>query len=102
MSSTNKFNFEIYYKINKLISQYHSNENINKTDMIILLYDDGEIVETKGGKFFLQRSLYTKKPSLGNISFSMPCKLRNNSYSVLPSFEIAELIRNHMKVLPPT
>ena len=100
MSSTNKFNFEIYYKINKLISQYHSNENIRKTDTIILLYDDGEIVETKGGKYFLQRSLFTRQPSLDNITFRMPCKYKNNSYSILPSLEIAELIRNHMKVLP--
>jgi hypothetical protein len=100
MSSTNKFNFEIYYKINKLINEYHSDENINKTETIILLYNDGEIVETKGGKYFLQRTLYTKKSSLNNITFKMPCKYKNNSYSVLPSLEVAELIRNHMKVLP--
>ena len=98
MSSLTKLHFEINYKINKLINQYHNKDNINK-DKTILLYNDGEIVETEGKDKFLKRSMYTVYPSLDNKHFKMPIEQGEYSFAILPSVEIAELIRSHMKML---
>jgi len=99
-SSKKKMDFEIYYKINNLIREHHNNNNAIKKDKTILLYNDGEIVETMGGEKFLKRTMYTKCTSLENVTFKMPIEHGKYSFSILPSIEIAELIRNHMKALP--
>ena len=99
MSYLKETNFDILLKINSLINEHH-NINISKLDSkIILLYNDGEIGETMGGDKFLQRSIFTKFNSLSNVNFKMPIVHGKYSFAVLPSIEIAQLIRNHMKLI---
>lgn len=100
MSSTKRLKFEILYKINKLVDEYHDENIIKKNNsQITLLYNDGEIVETKGGDKFFKRTMFTKYPKLNNVNFKMPIEHGRFSYCILPSIEIGELIRSHMKML---
>ena len=61
-----KTKLEIYGKISEMIRKYHNKDLVkpNKSpneNKITLLYNDGEIIDTKGGWAFMQRSMFTKE-----------------------------------------
>ena len=84
-----------------LIQKYHNpdlvkpNESPNGNRQI-LLFNDGEIVDTKGGSAFLQRSFFTIENKL-NVNYKMPVKHGDYSFAILPSEEIARKIRDTLK-----
>ena len=90
--------------IQALLKQHHTpslvNPNVSpNSNRQILLFNDGEICNTKGGWAFMNRTIFSMKPKLDNVDVSMPIIYGNNSYAILPSLEIALEIREKMKCL---
>jgi len=85
----------------ELLDKYHDptlvkpNESPNGNRQI-LLFNDGEIVDTKGGSAFLKRSFFSIENTLG-VNYKMPIPHGNYSFAILPSEEIARKIRDTLK-----
>ena len=62
-----------------------------------LVYNDGEIVTTKGGNAFLHRSFFTQVPKLNNVNIQMPVKHGIYSFAIVANLEIAKMIRSNME-----
>ena len=89
--------------ISALITEHHNPGLVDTTkapndNTQILLFNDGEICTTKGGNQFMSRTLFTKDYPLKNVNIPMPIKMVNNgsSYAILPSYEVAQSIRDEM------
>ena len=101
--------------MNQYIFKYHNPNLVDTTkspnaNTQILLFNDGEIIETKGGKSFLQHKFFVYseyKPTYieyssiyknnKKIDIKMPCNYINGmSYAILPSYDIAKRIRELM------
>lgn len=89
--------------ISDLITEHHKPGLVddNKApngNIQILLFNDGKICTTKGGSAFMRRTLFTKDYPLKNVNIPMPIEMVNNgsSYAILPSYEIAQSIRDEM------
>ena len=87
-------------EIKNLIKIHHNPKlvDVNKApnaNIQTLLFNDGEIMSTKGGDAFLKRSFFSVKPPL-NFSIEMPTKYGNYTYSIIKNEEIAIKIRNMM------
>jgi hypothetical protein len=88
--------------IQDLIKQHHNQNLLIPTESpngnrITLLWNDGEVTETKGGWAFMQRSQFTMRNPIPNINITMPKTLRNNtSYMMVKDLETADKIRNEM------
>ena len=86
--------------INQMITQHHNPNLVDKDiapngNIQILLFNDGEIMSTKGGSAFLQRSLFSVKPSI-DTNITMPQKHGDYSFAIIPNEEIANMIRTKM------
>lgn len=93
-------------QIQNLINEHHDDSLVNPNESpngnrITLLYNDGEITETKGGWAFLQRSQFSLKGPIYNLQykFTMPRKLGNNSFIIVKDFETANSIRDTIENL---
>ena len=79
----------------RLVKEYESpNANIQ-----ILLFNDGEIMQTKGGWAFLKRSLFSIKPKIEKLdknNIKMPQAYYDYSFIIVESEDIANNIRNVM------
>ena len=90
--------------INSLIDEYHNPDLLDKNaapngNIQTLIFNDGEILTTKGGSAFLQRSMFTIKGPINNLKFSItfPKKLNENTFAMVKDLEIANLIRSEME-----
>lgn len=87
--------------LNKIILEKH-NPNLVKRDespngnIQTLIFNDGEIVSTKGGWAFLQRSFFQIRGSL-NVNVQMPCKYGDFSYAIVENEDDALEIRSYME-----
>ena len=63
-----------------------------------LIFNDGEIISTKGGWAFLQRSFFQIRGGL-SIDIPMPCKYGNFSYAIVETEYVALEIRKKMEEL---
>ena len=88
--------------LQKTIEEHHDttlvkiNESPN-SNIQTLLFNDGEVVFTKGGDVFLQRSMFTQLSAYKNIDIKMPCDFGTNlSYMIVKDLQTAKLIRNKM------
>lgn len=93
-------------QIQNLINEHHDDSLVNPNESpngnrITVLYDDGEIIETKGGWAFLQRSQFTLVGPIYNLKykFNMPRKSGNNSFIIVKDFETAKSIRDTIENL---
>ena len=105
----------IIINMNQLILKHHNPNLVDETkdpndNTQILLFNDGEIVETKGGKSFLQHKFFVYAKYIPcykeyssiyknnkKIDIEMPCNYINGmSYAILPSYDIAIKIRELM------
>ena len=72
-------------EVQKLINKYHDpslvreNESPNGNRQI-LIFNDGEIMDTKGGSAFLQRSMFSLVPKLHGVNVKMP---REYGYNIV-------------------
>ena len=89
--------------ISDLITEHHNQKLVDDKkapngNIQILLFNDGKICTTKGGNQFMKRTLFTKDFPLKNVNIPMPIEMVNNgsSYAILPSYEIAQSIRDEM------
>jgi hypothetical protein len=90
--------------INKLVSEHHNPDLVDVTaspngNIQTLLFNDGEIISTKGGHAFLQRSMFSLKTEIYNLKhkYSFPNKLNDYTYAIVKDFDTADLIRNEME-----
>ena len=83
-----------------LINKYHDPKLVKLDEApngnhVLVIFNDGEVVETKGGNAFLRRSMRTESyndeyfsPIVG-VNWKMPCTLREGiTYSIIPSIEV--------------
>lgn len=87
--------------ITELIKEHHKPELVDKTkspneNRITMLFNDGEIMDTKGGWAFLQRSLFSVKPSVYGLNIKMPMIYNEYSYMIVENESIANMIRDKM------
>ena len=87
--------------IQNLISQHHDPNLLIPSESpngnrITLLWNDGEVTETKGGWAFMQRSQFTMRHAIPNINITMPITHGNNTYIMVKDLETADKIRNEM------
>jgi hypothetical protein len=87
--------------IQELINKYHDpslvheNESPNGNRQI-LIFNDGEIMDTKGGSAFLQRSMFSLEPPLSGANTKMPREHGDYSFAIVETLEKALEIRNKM------
>ena len=91
-------------KIQGLIEEHHNPDLLDRNaapngNIQTLIFNDGEILSTKGGYAFLQRSMFSLKPPISNLKFSItfPKKLNENTFAMVKDLEIANLIRSEME-----
>ena len=83
--------------------QTHHDPNLVKPDeapngnIQTLVFNDGEIMTTKGGDAFLQRSFFSQVPKLNNVNINMPVKHGDYSFAIVLNLETAKLIRSKME-----
>ena len=85
----------------ELVNTYHNPNLVDKTkspneNRQVLIFNDGEIIDTKGGWAFLHRSFFPLSPKLDNVNFKMPLVLDDNTYAIVETLEIAKKIRDSM------
>ena len=95
-----------------LVNKYHDPKLVKLDEApngnhVLVIFNDGEVVETKGGNAFLRRSMRTESYNgeyfspISRVNWKMPCTLREDiTYSIIPSLEVAYEIREAMKVNP--
>jgi len=94
--------------INELITKFH-NPSLVKPDespngnRILMIWNDGEVTDTKGGHAFLKRSLFTQSyeghylSSIADANITMPCPYSDTkSYAIIETLSQAMEIRNMM------
>ena len=93
-------------QIENLINEHHDDSLVNPNESpngnrITLLYNDGEIMDTKGGWAFLQRSMFSLKGPIYNLKhpINMPRKSGSYSFMIVKDFKTAEMIRNTIENL---
>lgn len=87
--------------LRQLIKQHHDPsllkpEESPNENKIILLWNDGEVTETKGGSAFLKRSQIQFRLPLSNIDIDMPEDKGEYSYMMVKDINTADIIRNEM------
>ena len=89
--------------ISNLINQYHDPSIVDpkkapNENRITMLFNDGEIMDTKGGSAFLQRSLFSVKDPICGVNIKMPVQNNYNDYSymIVENETIANMIRDKM------
>ena len=93
-------------ELKKLVETHHS-QDLVKTDQSpngnvqTLIFNDGEIISTKGGWAFMKRSLITVKGPVvdhrASIAFPIPYDGNWLSYAIVKDVETAEIIRDALK-----
>ena len=88
-------------EIKQLIKTHHDPTLVKATEspngnIQTLLFNDGEIMSTKGGWAFLQRSFFSIKPPINNLDITMPMTLNSNTFMIVRNEEIANNIRTIM------
>ena len=90
--------------INKLVSDHHNPDLVDVTaspngNIQTLLFNDGEIISTKGGHAFLQRSMFSLKNAINNLKhkYTFPNTINGHTYAIVKDFDTANLIRNEME-----
>ena len=94
--------------INELITKFH-NPGLVKPDespngnRILMIWNDGEVTDTKGGHAFLNRSLFTQSyqghtlSSISSVNIVMPCEYGDTkSYAIIETLAQAMEIRAMM------
>ena len=84
--------------------EYHHNPNLVDVNVApngniqTLIFNDGEIIRTKGGSAFLQRSMFSMKSPINNLKakFTLPNKLNQYTYAIVKDIETAKLIIDEM------
>jgi len=87
--------------LQELIKKHHNPSLVDKTkapngNRQILLFNDGEIMDTKGGEAFLQRSMFSLKPPLNGVNIEMPRAHGKFSFAIVKTLEIANELRDKM------
>jgi hypothetical protein len=80
----------------ELVEKYHD-EKLKQNGHVYLLFNDGELISTKGGELFGQRNFHQfQHPILSKeeaFRFEMPNKCGDMSYCCVPSTKAANSIR---------
>ena len=85
-----------------MIEKEHNPDLVNPNEapngnIQTLIFNDGEIMSTKGGSAFLQRSMFSLYPSL-DCNITMPQKSNDKySFAIVKDIETALKIRELMK-----
>ena len=91
-----------FRKMEAIISKYHKPNLVDpmkspNENTIIMVFNDGHVLSTKGGSVFLQRALFSFIPPIKGINVEMPIKFNElNTYMMVESFEDAEKVREEM------
>ncbi len=96
-------------KLEELVKQHHDPDLVKPDETPngntqILIFNDGEIVSTKGGHAFLQRSMIIIRGAVMGYKGHIPLPMKfgdKNTFAIVKDFDTAELIRKQMiKIWP--
>ena len=94
-----------------IVAEYHNQDYVNPDaspngNYVIMVFSDGMVVDTKGGRAFLQSTMFIQCYNgehfniIPNVCWEMPCIFHDKTYAIVGSLDEAYQIREEMKKNP--